>query len=48
MTASTTTPATEPCGYDCVYLDDSCRCYHSERVPAEFGEASLNDLVPPF
>jgi hypothetical protein len=52
MTTTTRTPdipatvPAPPCGPDCVYLDDACRCYHGEPAPP--APAWMDRIVPPF
>ncbi len=35
-----------PCGPDCIYVEDACRCYHGE--PAPVGPAWLSHIKPAF
>ena len=37
-----------PCGWDCIYIDGACRCYHGRIVSPLFDNRALNDLTPPF
>jgi hypothetical protein len=51
MTATTTTITNNdqprPCGPDCAYLDDACRCYHGETDTTPL-PAGLADITLPF